>query len=222
MANSFDTAVVGLGLARCCGTSAPFGDRPALRRGRADEPLDWSTHGGVFASHYDSGRITRRLDKKREPVASAARAIDAYRRDRSEIRDSLPSSLWAWLWRMLTPDRLSAVVAVGRRLSASSSTRSEPGEPLADDRISVPTARRCCADPSPAGRVYRPAADARRAAGDLRQQAPQSSAEQVLGDRAIGRRVVGARRRRIVDRSRPGGDCRRSHADEFAGLPRTR
>jgi len=30
------------------------------------EPVDWSRHDGVFASHYDSGRITRRLDKRRE------------------------------------------------------------------------------------------------------------------------------------------------------------
>jgi glycine/D-amino acid oxidase-like deaminating enzyme len=28
-----------------------------------DEPTDWQTHPGVFASHYDQGRITRRLSK---------------------------------------------------------------------------------------------------------------------------------------------------------------
>ena len=42
------------------------------------EPADWATHTGVFASHYDQGRITRIIDP--DPVWSegAARAIAAY------------------------------------------------------------------------------------------------------------------------------------------------
>ena len=83
MANSYDTAVVGLGLV---GAAAL---RQISATGRhcvgigPTEPLEWSTHRGVFASHYDSGRITRRLDKRREWALLAARAIDAYPDDPS-------------------------------------------------------------------------------------------------------------------------------------------
>ncbi|MEM6897951.1 MAG: FAD-dependent oxidoreductase, partial [Pseudomonadota bacterium] len=41
------------------------------------EPADWASHAGVFASHYDEGRITRRLDAmpfwSRVSTASIAR-----------------------------------------------------------------------------------------------------------------------------------------------------
>lgn len=42
------------------------------------EPADWSTHGGAFASHYDSGRVTRRLDARREWAVLASRSIENY------------------------------------------------------------------------------------------------------------------------------------------------
>lgn len=45
------------------------------------EPLDWQRHNGVFASNYDSGRVTRILDGDRSlfwtRVAKAS--IDRYR-----------------------------------------------------------------------------------------------------------------------------------------------
>jgi sarcosine oxidase len=43
-----------------------------------DEPADWQTHQGVFASHYDQGRITRQLSD--DPIWSqlAAEAIAGY------------------------------------------------------------------------------------------------------------------------------------------------
>ena len=44
-----------------------------------DEPQgDWPEHGGVFASHYDQGRITRALDSKIEWALWAQRSIAAY------------------------------------------------------------------------------------------------------------------------------------------------
>lgn len=44
-----------------------------------DEPQgDWSTHTGVFASHYDQGRITRCLDGKLAWALWATRSIAAY------------------------------------------------------------------------------------------------------------------------------------------------
>ena len=44
-----------------------------------EEPSDWTRHDGVFASHYDQGRITRSLDK--DPVWGrlAQRSIARYR-----------------------------------------------------------------------------------------------------------------------------------------------
>ncbi len=42
------------------------------------EPENWSEHEGPFASHYDSGRITRRLDARREWAVLASRAIAEY------------------------------------------------------------------------------------------------------------------------------------------------
>lgn len=75
----FDLAIVGLGLigsgatrhAAIAGVGSVVGIGPS-------EPVDWATHDGPFASHYDSGRITRRLDAKREWAVLAARAIDQY------------------------------------------------------------------------------------------------------------------------------------------------
>jgi sarcosine oxidase len=44
-----------------------------------DEPTDRWTHQGVFASHYDEGRITRILDSDRIWALLAQRSIDRYR-----------------------------------------------------------------------------------------------------------------------------------------------
>ena len=74
----YDAAVVGLG---------PMG-AGALRRLAKDglrcvgvgspEPAALAGHEGVFASHYDSGRITRHLDASFEWAELARRAIADY------------------------------------------------------------------------------------------------------------------------------------------------
>ena len=43
-----------------------------------DEPKDWSSHSGVFASHYDQGRITRILDPDWVWATLAKRSIEQY------------------------------------------------------------------------------------------------------------------------------------------------
>ncbi|MBY5581609.1 NAD(P)/FAD-dependent oxidoreductase [Rhizobium leguminosarum] len=43
-----------------------------------DEPDDRKTHKGVFASHYDEGRITRTIDPDRNWALLANRSIDRY------------------------------------------------------------------------------------------------------------------------------------------------
>lgn len=74
----FDVAVIGLGLiggAALRHLSAR--EMSAVGIGPA-EPEDWSSHRGPFASHYDSGRITRRLDARYEWAVLASRSIDHY------------------------------------------------------------------------------------------------------------------------------------------------
>jgi glycine/D-amino acid oxidase-like deaminating enzyme len=43
-----------------------------------DEPADRKTHAGVFASHYDEGRITRTIDPDRDWALLAKRSIERY------------------------------------------------------------------------------------------------------------------------------------------------
>lgn len=74
----FDTAVIGKGL---IGTAVT---RYLSQAGLAtavigpDEPPDIQTHTGIFASHYDQGRITRQLSKDKIWSALARRAIRQY------------------------------------------------------------------------------------------------------------------------------------------------
>ncbi|HEY9777141.1 MAG TPA: FAD-binding oxidoreductase [Planktothrix sp.] len=44
-----------------------------------DEPADWTKHDGPFASHFDSGRITRILDTSLVWATLAKRSIERYR-----------------------------------------------------------------------------------------------------------------------------------------------
>src|SRR5436190_1901187 len=73
-----DVAVVGLGLIgsgalrHLAATGAEvLGVGPA-------EPAAFGDHRGAFASHYDSGRITRHLDPRREWAVLAGRSIAGY------------------------------------------------------------------------------------------------------------------------------------------------
>ena len=62
MPESFDTIVIGKGMMGSAAARhlALSGARVALIG--PDEPADKTSHTGVFASHYDEGRITRALD----------------------------------------------------------------------------------------------------------------------------------------------------------------
>lgn len=73
-----DVAVVGLGLIGA-GALRHLAGRGATVVGVGPgEPADWAGHRGVFASHYDSGRITRKLDARFEWAELAVRAIAEY------------------------------------------------------------------------------------------------------------------------------------------------
>ncbi|MEZ4594704.1 MAG: FAD-dependent oxidoreductase [Chloroflexota bacterium] len=75
----FDVLVIGKGL---MGTAAArylqaFGANTAVLG--PDEPQNPQTHDGVFASHYDQGRITRRLSKDLAWATLADRSMAQYR-----------------------------------------------------------------------------------------------------------------------------------------------
>jgi sarcosine oxidase len=218
VANSYDTAVVGMGLV---GAAAL---RHLSATGRhcvgigPTEPLDWSTHNGVFASHYDSGRVTRRLDKRREWAVLAARAIDAYPdiETRSGIRFHHPVGV---VMADVDTERLSAVVAVGHALGVDFHAY-QAGEPFEDDRISVPTGSMVLREPSPGGFI-----DPRR------MLAGQLTICRHHGATVVGEEVKGIEQSgngwsvHMVDGSSIEAEhvviAAGPHADEVVGLPRT-
>ncbi|GAA6180015.1 FAD-binding oxidoreductase [Shimia sp. NS0008-38b] len=75
---AFDTIVVGAGLwgSACARHLAEMGAKVALIGPK--EPAQAATHTGVFGSHYDQARITRRLDRKQDWSRFAARSMERY------------------------------------------------------------------------------------------------------------------------------------------------
>ena len=75
---SFDVIVVGAGLMGSAAARhlAEMGVRTALVG--PDEPAVKSTHNGVFASHYDQARITRKIDTRKNWARFAQEAIVRY------------------------------------------------------------------------------------------------------------------------------------------------
>ncbi len=78
MSELYDLAVVGLGLIGAGALRHAAVEGVHVIGIGPNEPDDWESHTGPFASHYDSGRITRRLDAKREWAILASRSIDQY------------------------------------------------------------------------------------------------------------------------------------------------
>jgi sarcosine oxidase len=113
------------------------------------EPLEWATHEGVFASHYDSGRITRRLDKRREWAVLAGRAIEAYAgiEAASGIQFHHPVGV---VMADVDADRIATIAAVAHVLGVGFE-RYEPDQPFDDDRIAVPAGATVLREPAPGG-----------------------------------------------------------------------
>ena len=213
----FEVAVVGLGLigaaalrhfsiagVRCVGIGPP-------------EPAEWSTHHGVFASHYDSGRITRRLDKQHEWAVLAGRAIDAYAGIEAESGIGFHHPVGV-LMAEVDADRLASTIAVGSGLGVEFDT-CLPGQPFGDDRVALPSAATVLREPGPGGFI-----DPRR------MLAAQLAVARRRGAVVVGEQVTGIE-------SRSAGGWRLSttagsvveaehvviatgpHADELPGLP---
>ncbi len=172
----------------------------------------------MFASHYDSGRITRRLDKRREWAILAGRAIDAYPdiEERSGISFHRPVGV---VMADVEADRLGAVTAVAESLGVGFQ-RYEPGQPLGDDRIAAPAGATVLREPSPGGFI-----DPRRMLSAELAIARQHGAELLAQQVVSIARVPGAgwavhtaegtevEAEQVVIAAGP-------HADELQGLPR--
>ncbi|MCB0224988.1 MAG: FAD-binding oxidoreductase [Anaerolineae bacterium] len=75
----FDAIVIGQGLMGSAATRYLSEHSPNVAVIGPTEPDDWATHRGVFASHYDQGRITRILDADPVWALLAKRSIEQYR-----------------------------------------------------------------------------------------------------------------------------------------------
>ena len=143
----FDVAVVGLGLVGAAAlrhlTAAGFscaGIGPP-------EPMDWRSHQGVFASHYDSGRITRKLDKRREWAVLATRSIAQYAaiEAASSVQFHHPVGV---VMADVDPQRLASISSVADALGTS--YRVIPSDaPFEDERIAVPSGATVLHEPAP-------------------------------------------------------------------------
>ncbi len=78
MAETFDFIIVGKGMmgAAAARHLARSGAKIALIG--PDEPENWQSHDGVFASYYDNGRITRTIDPDPVWALLARRSIERY------------------------------------------------------------------------------------------------------------------------------------------------
>lgn len=76
--NQYDVAVIGNGMMGAA--ASRYLSQSGLRVAAIGpgEPSDWQAHDGVFASHYDQGRITRIVDADPVWATLAARSIAEY------------------------------------------------------------------------------------------------------------------------------------------------
>lgn len=78
MIDLWDYAVIGKGLIGSAAARYLSVASDSVALIGPDEPKNWQTHAGVFASHYDEGRITRILDPDPVWATLAQRAIAQY------------------------------------------------------------------------------------------------------------------------------------------------
>lgn len=79
MAADFRFIVIGRGMMGAAAARHLAGQRDGVAVIGPDEPEDYRAHQGVFASHYDEGRITRTIDPDADWARLANRSIARYR-----------------------------------------------------------------------------------------------------------------------------------------------
>ena len=195
-------------IGRRCGTSAPVGDRPALRRGRADRAprLEHSRRRVRqplrLRSHHPQARQAARVGRVGGP---RHRRVC---RDRSELGHRFHHPVGV-VMADVDADRLSAVVARWPRPRVWGSKRSNLVSHWRTIASRCPRARPCCASRRQAGSSTRggcspPSWPSATAAGCRTSWPSRSSAS---GDQAMGGRC--ARSTGTIHRGRAGGDRRR-------------
>ena len=118
---AYDYAVVGAGLIGSAAARHLIGTDARVLVIGPDEPSNWWTHHGVFASHYDEGRITRIVDPDPCWALLARRAMAAYSaiEHSSRIRFHHPcGALRVGPESAKGDDILAASERIGRRLGA--------------------------------------------------------------------------------------------------------
>lgn len=152
MPRSVDVAVVGLGL---IGSGAlrhlSAQDGTCLGIGPVEPPV-FAAHTGAFASHYDSGRITRHLDSQWEWALLAQRAIAGY----AQLEDASGISFHRPVGAVLaevSAERIGSTLANAARMDVAV-TVVEPGGPSPyGSLLAFPEGTTLLAEPGPAGHV---------------------------------------------------------------------
>jgi sarcosine oxidase len=140
-----DIAVVGLGLIGSGALAALATDGSSCVGIGPGEPRDWARHDGPFASHYDSGRITRHLDPAYEWALLAQRAIAGYaeREAASGVAFHRPVGV---VLAETDPARIAAIRDVAERLGVEIDGTADPRLRFAADATLL-------AESAPAGHV---------------------------------------------------------------------
>ncbi|MDX3925062.1 MAG: FAD-dependent oxidoreductase [Shinella sp.] len=117
MARHFDFIVVGKGM-----MGAAAGRHLALEGANValvgpDEPDDWKSHDGVYASHYDNGRITRTIDNDPDWALLANRSIARYREIEALSGISFYGETGCLISGAASADFMRSVVSVSQRFN---------------------------------------------------------------------------------------------------------
>lgn len=147
----YDLAVVGLGLIGSGALRHAARNASVVGIGPA-EPVVWNEHNGPFASHYDSGRITRRLDARSEWAILASRAIDEYPEIERDSGVSFHRSSGLVFVRR-DPDGIQNLTDVAARLNIG--LQIDPVETPYEQfpELSFPVGYTRLAEPGPAGAI---------------------------------------------------------------------
>ena len=126
----FDFAVIGSGLIGSAVARFLSAASASVVAIGPNEPVDWRAHHGVFASHYDQGRITRILDPDPVWATLAARSISEYAEieARSGLRFHFPVGCLRIHQQSTQPrERLAPVIELGRRMGVDFSVHDAAG-----------------------------------------------------------------------------------------------
>ncbi|MCA9872795.1 MAG: FAD-binding oxidoreductase [Anaerolineales bacterium] len=152
----FDYLVIGKGLMGAAAARYLSQVTPNVALVGPDEPADWASHRTVFASHYDQGRITRRLSQDAVWSALAQRAIGqyAYLEKTSGVQFYWPVGGLYVAPHGTDADYLQTVAAIGQRYSLDFTLFATPAElKQADDRLQFPADCHGLLEPPPAGYI---------------------------------------------------------------------